>query len=84
MLTSYPACQGLTYTVRFVTVVLPLLAGDYCEADYDGCQDNPCTAGTNCTDLTAAEEVSTGRQYNCSECPPGTKKDGDACYRKYC
>ncbi|KAK2190867.1 hypothetical protein NP493_66g06051 [Ridgeia piscesae] len=57
--------------------------GDYCEADYDGCQDNPCTEGTNCTDLTAAEEVSTGRQYNCSECPPGTKKDGDACYRKY-
>ncbi|KAK2190852.1 hypothetical protein NP493_66g04024 [Ridgeia piscesae] len=54
--------------------------GDYCEADYDGCQDNPCTEGTNCTDLTAAEEVSTGRQYNCSECPPGTKKDGDACY----
>ena len=62
---------------------MPLLAGDYCEADYDGCQDNPCTEGTNCTDLTAAEEVSTGRQYNCSECPPGTKKDGDACYRKY-
>ncbi|KAK2190863.1 hypothetical protein NP493_66g06040 [Ridgeia piscesae] len=58
--------------------------GDYCEADYDGCQDNPCTEGTNCTDLTAAEEVSTGRQYNCSECPPGTKKDGDACFRKQC
>ncbi|KAI0225835.1 Mucin-like protein [Lamellibrachia satsuma] len=54
--------------------------GDYCEADFDGCQDNPCTEGTDCTDLTADEEVLTGRLYNCSDCPSGSKKDGGICF----
>ncbi|KAI0231500.1 hypothetical protein LSAT2_018133 [Lamellibrachia satsuma] len=54
--------------------------GDYCEADFDGCQDNPCTEGTDCTDVTADEEVSTGRLYKCSECPAGTKEDGGICF----
>ncbi|KAK2172014.1 hypothetical protein NP493_1002g01061 [Ridgeia piscesae] len=53
--------------------------GDHCESDYDGCQDNPCTAGTNCTDASPDEEVSSGRPYSCSECPEGTEKDGEKC-----
>ncbi|KAI0238816.1 hypothetical protein LSAT2_010422 [Lamellibrachia satsuma] len=54
--------------------------GDYCEEDFDGCQDNPCTEGTNCTDMTADEEVLTGQLYNCSECPAGTMEDGGICF----
>ena len=63
--------------------VCVLLSGDHCESDYDGCQDNPCTAGTNCTDASPDEEVSSGRPYSCSECPEGTEKDGEKCLREH-
>ncbi|KAI0208521.1 hypothetical protein LSAT2_006799 [Lamellibrachia satsuma] len=53
--------------------------GDYCELDMDGCQDNPCTGGTNCTDLTPEEQVVSGVSFNCSECPTGTEDDDGIC-----
>lgn len=56
-------------------------AGDYCELDMDGCQDNPCTGGTNCTDFTPDEQVVSGLSFNCSECPAGTEDDDGICLR---
>ncbi|KAK2160812.1 hypothetical protein NP493_1626g00009 [Ridgeia piscesae] len=53
--------------------------GDHCESDLDGCQDNPCTEGTNCTDVTPEEQVSTGKSFNCSECPSGTEENEGLC-----
>ncbi|KAI0233186.1 Mucin-like protein [Lamellibrachia satsuma] len=53
--------------------------GDFCELDLDGCQDNPCTEGTNCTDVTPAEQVASGKSYNCSACPEGTEDDEGIC-----
>ncbi|KAI0235226.1 Mucin-like protein, partial [Lamellibrachia satsuma] len=53
--------------------------GVYCELDLDGCQDNPCTEGTNCTDLTPAEQVTSGKSYNCSDCPEGTEDNEGTC-----
>ncbi|KAI0210407.1 Mucin-like protein [Lamellibrachia satsuma] len=53
--------------------------GDYCELDLDGCQDNPCTEDTNCTDVTPAEQVATGKSYNCSDCPAGKEKNEGIC-----
>ena len=49
----------------------------------DGCQDNPCTGGTNCTDLTPEEHVVSGVSFNCSECPTGTEDDDGICLREY-
>ena len=59
------------------------MSGVYCELDLDGCQDNPCTEGTNCTDLTPAEQVTSGKSYNCSDCPEGTEDNEGTCLRGY-
>ena len=59
------------------------MSGDYCELDLDGCQDNPCTEGTNCTDATPGEQVTDGKSYKCSKCPEGTKENEGICLRKY-
>ncbi|KAK2180866.1 hypothetical protein NP493_421g00002 [Ridgeia piscesae] len=53
--------------------------GDHCESDFDGCQDNPCTEGTNCTDLSPSEHIVSGKTFNCSECPPGTEDNEGIC-----
>ncbi|KAI0237078.1 Mucin-like protein [Lamellibrachia satsuma] len=53
--------------------------GDHCELDLDGCQDNPCTAGTKCTDLTPSEHVFIRKSHYCSECPPGTEDNDGIC-----
>ncbi|VDI73636.1 Hypothetical predicted protein [Mytilus galloprovincialis] len=45
--------------------------GDDCEIDTDACADNPCALGRTCIDLLPADEVSLGRGYDCSNCPPG-------------
>ena len=58
-------------------------AGDHCESDFDGCQDNPCTEGTNCTDLSPSEHIVSGKTFNCSECPPGTEDNEGICLRKH-
>ncbi|KAK2162840.1 hypothetical protein NP493_1501g01086 [Ridgeia piscesae] len=51
--------------------------GDHCESDLDGCQDNPCTSGTDCIDLTPEVQVATVMSFSCSACPTGTEdKDG--------
>ena len=49
--------------------------GDFCNEDYDGCGNKPCLAGTNCTDLSPAEEVLAGKGFNCSTCPVGYFED---------
>ena len=58
------------------------MSGDFCELDYNGCQDNPCTHGTNCTDVRPAEEAASGRTHNCSACPAGTEYDDGTCLRE--
>ncbi|KAI0207726.1 hypothetical protein LSAT2_007708 [Lamellibrachia satsuma] len=52
---------------------------DHCEADLDGCQDNPCTEGTNCTDITPTEQDKSNKSYTCSKCPVGTKDNEGIC-----
>ncbi|KAH9488617.1 hypothetical protein Btru_061290 [Bulinus truncatus] len=47
--------------------------GDNCELDKDGCSNSPCPAFTNCTDVPADVEVTTGKSYTCSACPAGFK-----------
>ena len=56
-----------------------LLAGSSCADDFDGCQDNPCTKHTNCTDLTPPEHVKQKKAYKCSECPKGFYDDDGTC-----
>ncbi|KAK2163998.1 hypothetical protein NP493_1438g00002 [Ridgeia piscesae] len=56
--------------------------GDHCESDFDGCQDNPCTEGTNCTDVSPSEHIASGKAFNCSECPPGTEESAGICLRE--
>ncbi|KAK2173006.1 hypothetical protein NP493_911g00016 [Ridgeia piscesae] len=53
--------------------------GDHCESDFDGCQDNPCTEGTNCTDVSPSEHIASGKAFHCSECPPGTEESEGIC-----
>lgn len=63
-----------------------LLAGENCEQDKNGCENNPCPYLTTCSDVPASEEELTGQAYNCSDCAPGytfimsensTKCDGE-------
>jgi len=60
-----------------------VIAGDSCTEDIDGCQDNPCTEHTNCTDLTPADQVAKNRAYECSECPEGYTDDDGTCVGSY-
>ena len=53
--------------------------GAHCTEDFDGCGDGPCTAGTNCTDLTPQEEADQGTAFNCSQCPPGYEYSDGVC-----
>ena len=78
----YPFIITTAITVMLWFVFL-LLSGDYCESDMDGCQDNPCTQGTNCTDVTPAEQVTNDKSYTCSDCPEGTEDNEGICLCKY-
>lgn len=49
----------------------PWYDGDECEHDFDGCADDPCIPGQDCTDVPAAEHNRTGKAFNCSSCPTG-------------
>ncbi|XP_046546605.1 mucin-like protein [Haliotis rubra] len=40
--------------------------GSTCDIDFNGCQPNPCPTGTNCTDLSPAEQQRLGRPNNCT------------------
>lgn len=42
--------------------------------DTDGCEDNPCFRGVNCTDAIAPNE-----DYICDACPSGYTGDGESC-----
>lgn len=48
-------------------------SGLNCEKDKDGCANRPCPEQTTCTDLSAEEELATGKAYNCSDCPDGLR-----------
>ena len=56
-----------------------VFSGSRCTDDFDGCEDNPCTVGTSCTDLTPAEHVTQGRAYVCTDCPSGYVDDDGTC-----
>ncbi|KAI0233502.1 hypothetical protein LSAT2_016254 [Lamellibrachia satsuma] len=53
--------------------------GEHCDMDFDGCGDGPCTAGTNCTDLTPEEEAAKGAAFTCSQCPQGYEDNDGVC-----
>ncbi|XP_077996691.1 uncharacterized protein LOC144449999 [Glandiceps talaboti] len=53
----------------------PAYSGDFCDNDYDACQDDPCYHDVTCTDLPAPK---TG--YECGDCPSGLTGDGEKCF----
>ena len=61
----------------YLSLCLP--PGGFCEMETDGCTDRPCSVGTNCTDLSPAEQVQFSRAYNCSKCPAGYVEDDSIC-----
>ncbi|XP_033729896.1 mucin-like protein [Pecten maximus] len=55
--------------------------GHHCELDFDGCQGAPCVSwGSNCTDLTPAEQRQNKHPYRCSECPSGYRRIQTDCF----
>lgn len=58
------------------------IQGEHCDENIDGCEDNPCPLGRNCTDLSPVEEGLLGRAYNCSECPSGYDEIDNKCQGK--
>ena len=56
-----------------------LVAGAHCSEDFDGCEVGPCTAGTNCTDLTPEQEAAQGTAFHCTPCPQGYEKSDGVC-----
>ncbi|XP_077993150.1 uncharacterized protein LOC144447118 [Glandiceps talaboti] len=52
--------------------------GDFCEVDYDGCQDGPCYPGVLCFDVAAPHDDSHD-EFNCGSCPSGLEGDGIKC-----
>ncbi|XP_055957125.1 fibrillin-1-like isoform X3 [Patella vulgata] len=51
--------------------------GDSCNVDIDGCADDPCLVGQNCTDRPAANHTVTNIGYDCSPCPDGYSEQGE-------
>ncbi|XP_023930884.1 uncharacterized protein LOC106158645 [Lingula anatina] len=50
-------------------------SGDNCETDTDGCDQNPCPQGSNCTDVPADLEALGYPAFNCTACPTGYELD---------
>jgi len=73
----------MSYHCYFFLSASVVCVGESCEEDLDGCADNSCTAGTNCTDLTPQQQVVTGRAFNCSACPGGYEEDDGVCVGTY-
>ena len=55
-----------------------LYLGDNCEVEVDGCADEPCTEGQECTNLAPDEDEDNEVRYKCGTCPPGYH-DGNTC-----
>ncbi|XP_052721310.1 uncharacterized protein LOC128192563 [Crassostrea angulata] len=53
--------------------------GDDCEHEVDGCAQDPCPHGRNCTDLSPEQEELFHRGYNCSACPHGFRDVDEKC-----
>ena len=60
-----------------------VFAGSSCADDIDGCGDNPCTVGTNCTDLTPTQQAAQNKAFQCSDCPDGYIDDDGICVGSY-
>ena len=58
---------------------IAIFAGAHCSEDFDGCEVGPCTAGTNCTDLTPEQEAAQGTAFHCTPCPQGYEKSDGVC-----
>ena len=68
----------------FLSLILCVIfVGGSCNRDFDGCADSPCTAGTNCTDLSPADEQMYGTAFNCSQCPKGYEENDGICIGMY-
>ena len=75
---AQPAFRGRpTFVAVFDSVIV--FAGESCSEDFDGCEDTPCTAGTNCTDLSPTQEETLGTPFNCSQCPQGYEDNDGIC-----
>lgn len=59
------------------------LLGDDCEREVDGCAQDPCPHGRNCTDLSPEQEELFHRGYNCSACPHGFRDVDEKCEGTY-
>ena len=53
--------------------------GSYCELDEDGCADNPCFTGVQCSDVPASQLATTPAGFSCASCPVGMVGDGQTC-----
>ena len=62
---------------------LNVFVGSSCAFDIDGCEDNPCTVGTNCIDLTPNEQAAQNKAFQCSDCPGGYFDDDGICVGTY-
>ncbi|RUS82424.1 hypothetical protein EGW08_009812 [Elysia chlorotica] len=57
----------------------PAYTGDDCDEDVDGCADDPCGEGLNCTDIAAADQRNETIGYLCGDCPDGYDRQGSSC-----
>ncbi|XP_038045729.1 uncharacterized protein LOC119720211 isoform X2 [Patiria miniata] len=63
---------------KFAVVVCNCTAGwtgDFCEVDFNACQDNPCFENVTCIDLPPPEVTNT-----CGPCPDNLQGNGFTCY----
>ncbi|GFO00271.1 fibrillin-1 [Plakobranchus ocellatus] len=63
--------QVSDYVSLAVCICEAAYSGDDCENDSDGCASNPCPLRSNCTDVPADEELTTGVAFRCGPCPDG-------------
>lgn len=56
--------------------------GIFCEKDEDGCADNPCWPGVDCTDILARDLSTTPAGFKCGSCPTHLDGDGISCTDK--
>jgi len=59
--------------------LFPKFVGDDCETDFDGCSLDGFSEGTNCTDVTPAEQQARNVSYICTDCPSGYVLEGTKC-----